>query len=360
MSILENREFYFIAFFFGVWLLSWILSRAVLKWASFFGILDIPDSARKIHDKPLPKLGGFGIFLSFSIGIAALYALGGAAEVTSAKLLGLFFGGFILIVGGVLDDKFDLKPRQQIIFPIMAAAAAILGGMHISYITNPFGGSIILDQYKIGAYPVFGSLLVFFWILGLSYATKFLDGLDGLVTGVSAIAGFIIFALSLLPALSQTTTAFLALIFSAAALGFLPLNFNPAKIFLGEGGSTFAGFMIASLAVVSGGKIATALLVLGIAVLDAAWVIGERLLRRHSPFRGDQKHLHFRLLRLGLSQRQVVLTFYLLAVLFGAAAVFLQSLGKLLVLAILAVATFAAAGVVLIISSRNRELGAKD
>ena len=330
-----TREIYFIIFFIGAFALSNLLTRAVRKIAEHYDIADYPDLPRKIHETPRPKLGGLAVFFTFVIGVVLLAAAAGISEVSAAKIVGVVLGGLILVIGGILDDKYDLHAKHQIWFPVAASLLVVLSGTHISYITSPFGGDIILDQYKIGGYPLFGSLLVFAWILGLTYTTKFLDGMDGLTTGISAIAGLVIFGVSLSPEVNQTTTALLALIFAGAALGFLPFNFFPAKIFLGEGGSTFTGFLIAALAVISGAKIATALLVLGIPVLDAAWVIVQRLLSKGSPFRGDNKHLHYRLLDIGLTQRQAVALLYFLSAVFGFVAVFLQSLGKLVALGIL-------------------------
>ncbi len=335
--IILNREFYFVIFFLGTLVLSFFLTKGIKRLALSLGIEDQPDLARKIHRESRPKLGGVAIFFSFVLGLLVLAAGGGTVEVRGLQLAGFVLGGAILVIGGVLDDKYNLPASRQIWFPVAAAALVVLSGTHISYITNPLGGPIILDQYKILGYPVLGSLLVFAWILGLTYTTKFLDGMDGLVAGISGIAALAIFVLSLGPAVNQTTTAFLALLLAGAVFGFLPHNFYPAKIFLGEGGSIFTGFMIAVLAVISGGKIATALLVLGIPVLDTAWVIVQRVWFRASPFVGDNKHLHFRLLDIGLSQRQAVLLLYFLAATFGGIAVFLQSLGKLVALIILSI-----------------------
>lgn len=331
----RSQALYFSLFFVGTFVFSFFFTRTVRYLADHFGLHDFPDKDRKIHQEPKPKLGGLAIFFSFVLAVVLLAVVGGTQEISGSRLAGLVVGGAILIIGGILDDKYDLSPPKQIIFSILAALVVVATGTHISFITSPWGGHIILDQYKVMGYPVFGGLLVFFWILGMIYTTKFLDGMDGLVTGISGIAGLVIFGLSLAPAVRQTTTALLSIIFAAACFGFLRHNFHPAKIFLGEGGSTFTGFMIGTLAVISGGKIATALLVLGIPVLDVAWVIVQRLWFRSSPFRGDRKHLHFRLLDIGLSQKQAVLLLYLISALFGGLGIFLQSLGKLVALGIL-------------------------
>ena len=345
----------FLVFFAGTLVLSFFLTRLIRAIARHLDIHDIPDQDRKIHTRPVPKLGGLAIFLSFLLALVVLAVFGLTSEIAGIRIAGFIIGGAILIIGGILDDKYDLSPAKQILFPVMAAAVVVLSGTHISYITNPLGGAVILDQFKIGTFPVLGSLVVFAWILGMTYTTKFLDGMDGLVAGISGIAGLVIFGLSLVPAVSQTTTALIALVFAAAAFGFLPFNFHPARIFLGEGGSTFTGFMIGVLAVISGGKIATALLVLGIPILDAAWVIVRRLWFGASPFRGDKRHLHFRLLDIGLSQRQAVLLLYLLSAVFGGVAVFLQSWGKLVALGILAGVMLVLAMIVIVIyRKKNR------
>src|SRR3989344_4916509 len=330
-----NREIYFLLFFVGTVILAIIMTRIVIRLALRFNIVDSPDQPRKIHSVARPKLGGLAIFLTFVIGVGELAMTVGTGEISGRRLFGVILGGLFLLIGGVLDDKYNLRPSQQIWFPVFAALAVVVFGNHLSLVTNPLGGAFVLDQAKLWGYPILGSILVFAWVLGMIYTTKFLDGMDGLVSGVSVIAGLVIFALALKLEVGQTTNAFLALIFAATCLGFLFFNFHPAKIFLGEAGSTLTGFFIAVLAVVSGAKIASALLVLGIPVLDVAWVIVQRLWLRSSPFVGDNKHLHFRLLDIGLSQRKTVLFLYLLAAAFGGVAVFLQSGGKLLALLVL-------------------------
>lgn len=351
--LFANREIYFLITFFAVALFAFWLTGRVRRLAAYLGIRDVPDLPRKIHATPLPKLGGIAVFLSFLVGLLILGAGGGTDEISGLRIAALVLGGATLIIGGILDDKYNLKPKYQFLFPVAAALLAVVAGNHISYITNPLGGKIILDQYKFLSYPIWGSLLVFAWILGVTYTTKFLDGMDGLVSGISGIAGLVIFGLSLGPEVNQTTTAFLALIFAAACFGFLPHNFHPAKIFLGEGGSVFTGFMIGVLAVISGGKIATALLVLGIPVLDALWVIVRRLWFRSSLFVGDKKHLHFMLLDIGLSQRQAVLFLYFLATVFGGVAVFLQSFSKLVALLILGAVMIIIATAIMVLYKRR-------
>jgi len=187
------------------------------------------------------------------------------------------------------------------------------------------------------------------------YTTKLLDGLDGLVSGITIIGSIVLFFLSLTPGVIQPETALLCIILAGASLGFLFFNFHPAKIFLGETGSTFTGFMLGTLAIISGGKIATALLIMGIPILDVLWVIGRRLWQRQSPFRSaDRKHLHFRLLDIGFSHRGAVLFLYVVSAMFGSVALSVQGKYKLVVLVVLVIFMLVL-GAVVVLKARKKE-----
>jgi UDP-GlcNAc:undecaprenyl-phosphate GlcNAc-1-phosphate transferase len=316
--------------FFITFTISILSTLAIKSIAAKFNVIDSPDSARKIHKKAIPLLGGLAIGFSFFL---LLYFNSGeilARGLTYAHLLSFFLGALVIIIGGALDDIFDLTPRQQIIFPLLACLLVLLGGIGIIKISNPWGGLF----YFGGLISAFATVV---WLLGMMYTTKLLDGVDGLVSGLGAISGLIIFLFTTTTKYYQPDVGLMALIFSAACLGFLIFNFYPAKIFLGEAGSLLVGYIIGILAIISGGKIAIALLIMGIPVLDVAWTILRRLLKRQNPFTmPDKMHLHHRLLAAGLSQRQTVFIYYFLASAFGLAALFLQSRGKLLALGILA------------------------
>lgn len=328
------------------------LSLVIKKLALKFKIVDSPlgnEAERKVHLKPIPLLGGIGIFLAFFIVAIFLafqtdYLVG--KNISLASLWGVFAGGLFLMVGGFLDDKYNLAPSKQIIWPILAALSLIFAGVGPAVITNPFGGVFHLDAYswplfewseKIFYFVLLTDILTFVWLMGMMYTTKFLDGLDGLVSGITTIACVIIFFLSIATEYFQPDTALLAIITAGACLGFLFFNFHPAKIFLGEGGSLFTGFMLGTLAIIAGGKIATALLIMGIPILDVAWVIIRRtFIEKKSPFKtSDRKHLHYRLLDIGLSHRGTVIFLWLVAGLFGITTLFLQSKQKLLTLGLL-------------------------
>lgn len=327
----------FIALFVIAILLSAALVPLVKKLAFRIGAVDVPNSPRKIHKTPTALFGGLAIFLSFFI-VLGLYILIFQPDLNIVPMrfyVGMFVGGLILMIGGLLDDKYNLPNYAQIIFPVAATIAVILSGIGIgiTFISNPFGAPFDLSFKILG---LSGSVIfIFIFVLGMIYTTKFLDGLDGLSSGISVIASATLFFLSLAPTIEQNITASIAIILCGAILGFWFFNFNPATIFLGESGSTFLGFMLAVISVLLGAKIATAVLVMGIPILDVAWVIVRRLWFGTSPFKADRKHLHFRLLDLGFTQRQTVLTLYAIALAFGFVAVFLQSMGKLISMIIL-------------------------
>jgi len=324
--------------------LALVFVYPVRYFANKFNITDVP-APRKVHDKVMPLMGGIAVFLSFIISIFIFwdYLLDGVIEVK--HLIGIILASIIIMIGGVIDDRYNLRARYQIIFPILATIIVIVAGIGIKYITNPFGGFIHFDQYKILLFwydglpyyfTVFSDIFTFAWLLGMMYVTKLLDGLDGLASGIGVIGSFIIYFVSLYWDVANSATSILALIAAGSLLGFLVWNWHPAKIFLGEGGSVFIGFILGVLAIISGGKIATALLVMGLPILDVAWVIIRRLFFNHGRIaQADKKHLHHRLLDIGLSHRQAVIFLYLITGIFGLISISLHTMGKLTTLGIL-------------------------
>ncbi len=323
-----------------------------------FNIVDRPNKDRKIHKKNIPLLGGVSIFFTFFLVLFFFRDALVIGNLTPTHWLGFFISSSVLIVGGVLDDRFDLDPKYQIIFPLLAIAVILFSGINIEKITNPFGGGYIsLDQYKLVLFSIdfflLSGFLIFSWLIGMMYTTKLLDGLDGLVTGVVLIGSFIIFLFTITEKYYQADIALASLVLASACLGFLVFNWHPASIFLGEGGSLFLGFALGVLAIISGGKIAVALLVMGIPVLDLVWTIIRRLQKHQNPFKfSDREHLHFRILDTGIGQRKTVLLYYFISFSFGISALFLQSKGKLFALSILFAIMFV---VVLIFKRRDQK-----
>ncbi|HAZ16407.1 MAG TPA: hypothetical protein DCY49_00720 [Candidatus Jacksonbacteria bacterium] len=302
-------------------------------------IVDHPSGGRKHHTTPIPLGGGLACFVAFALVsfIAILFI--GEHEVVGKHLIGMTLGGLVLVIGGLIDDTYNLKPWHQCLFPFIAIAIVIASGIGLSAITNPFidgleGSEIIkLAQMKfeitrINGIPYYFTLpadsITFVWILGMVYTTKFLDGVDGLVAGVTAIgAGFLVIVGLFL---GQITSPLLGIILLGVMLGFLVFNFSPASIFLGEGGSTWAGFMLATLAILSEAKIAITLVVMGLAIIDVGVVIYKRLVKeKRSPFAGDRNHMHLRLLDMGFSAKRVSIVYYLFALVLGTAGLMLRN-----------------------------------
>lgn len=339
---MENVKFFYLIIFFSAFLLAFLLTLLVKKVAIKMDIVDKPYLERKVHKKAVPLLGGTAVFLTFFIILYFVRDKLTAGNLDMHHWIGFFAGACFLILGGFLDDKFNIHPKYQVIFPILAVLSVIAGGVEIEKITNPFGGFLELDNLKVpiiewgGAmryFMVISDGLIILWLLGMMYTTKLLDGLDGLVTGVVAIGAFVIFLFTMTTKYYQPDIGLASLALCAVSLGFLLFNWHPAKIFLGEGGSLFLGYALGVLAIISGGKIAVALLVMGIPVLDVVWTIIRRAAGKKNPFTiSDRLHLHFRLYDLGLGQKKTVLAYYFMAGVFGLLALFLQSQGKIMAL----------------------------
>ncbi len=334
---------YFIAFTITL-ILAVVFTLLVKKTALKLQIVDLPNQPRKIHKKPIPLLGGLAIFFSFTL-VLLYYSfftdLIIKDFILSKYIWGIIIAAGIIVLGGILDDKYNLKPKYQLVFPVLASIVIIAFGIGISHIRNPFGGLISFNNWHYTLFYLHGvpykitlvaDLFTFIWLLGMMYTTKLLDGLDGLLSGITIVGSLIIFAISISHEVAQYNTALIALILAGAFSGFLIFNWHPAKIFLGESGSLFAGLMLGTLAIISGSKVATTLLIMGIPILDVVWVIGRRIFAKRTISLADRKHLHFRLLDVGLTQRQAVIFYIVLTALFGSLALVLQTFGKLIAL----------------------------
>lgn len=322
--------------------ISVIFTLLITKLAKSLKIVDWPDQPRKIHPKPTPLLGGLAIFLSFNL-VIFLYLFFTdklSGETIGIKnLLGISLGTLFLVIGGILDDKYNLKPKWQIIWPVLSVLSVIVAGIGIDWVSNPFNeGIFYLNEYSFnvfwyGGFPykitLLADVFTLLWLMAMIYTTKLLDGLDGLVSGMTVISAVFIFLTSLNKGETiQSDVALLSMILLGVFAGFLVFNFNPASIFLGEGGSTMAGFLLGSLSIVSGSKVGVTLMLLSIPVLDFVWTIIRRLLDKRSPFStADDLHLHFRLIRVGFSVKQAVLFLYAIAIVFGTAIYYLQDYG---------------------------------
>jgi UDP-GlcNAc:undecaprenyl-phosphate GlcNAc-1-phosphate transferase len=323
----------YVVAFVAALVISAVLTPVVRRFALDHNIMAVPD-ARKIHLKPVAYLGGLAIFAGFLVPALAFLPLG-------RRFGALIIGVTILVVMGAIDDIRPLNPWLKLAFQFLAAGVVLGGGIGITDLTNPLGGTVSLaagrfavdwGSWHFHVTPIANALSIL-WLVGLANAVNFLDGLDGLAGGVSAIAAFTMFLLAISPQVNQPEVALLAIILCGSALGFLPFNFYPAKIFMGDSGAYFFGMTLGLIAIYSGAKLATASLVLGFTIFDTLWAVVRRVYHRTSPFKADRGHFHHLLLEAGFSQRRAVLTLYAVALVFGLVAVSSGSFAKLLMLA---------------------------
>jgi UDP-GlcNAc:undecaprenyl-phosphate GlcNAc-1-phosphate transferase len=310
-----------------------------------FSVVSIPRP-RDIHKNPIPRIGGAAIFISFLVTsfIAFLYLLDSRFGVgdwfgIDKHLAGIWFGGLIIVLSMLLDDIRGLRAWQKLVFQLLAALVVISSGVGINSLSNPFGKTIDLNAVYIPILKIDGityhfslwsDLLSLIWLVGMMNVINFVDGVDGLAAGITGISATVIFFLSISLGVNQPATAMLSIILAGAAVGFLVWNFPPAKIFMGDSGSMFFGYILAVIAIISGGKLATAFLVLGFPIIDGLLVAGGRILRHKNPFTTpDKTHLHHRFLQAGFSARQSIIALYLVSAGFGFLALHLKTLNKM-------------------------------
>ncbi len=287
-------------------------------------IVSMPGG-RRINEgdqRQVSKLGGVSLFLAFTITVLAaqLLPVPRLDPYEVIRLVGLLLGGAIIFVTGLLDDIYHFGSLPQFIGQFLAAAVAIAFQIFIEFFNNPLSG----EQTEAWPYIVTVALS-FFWLVGMMNTVNWLDGLDGLAGGVAFIAGTMLFinsAFRVEPA--QTSVSLLPLALMGSSLGFLLYNFYPARIFMG-GGAMYLGYLLATLSIIGGAKMATILLVMGLPLMDVAWQVVNRLRQGKSPFEGDRGHIHFRLLDIGFGQRQIVLVYYCLCAVFGVLSLVIES-----------------------------------
>ena len=268
------------------------------------------------------KLGGVAVYLGFTITIIVAQYLNvprfDSSEVI--RLSGLIIGGTFIIIVGVLDDIYELNAVTLGVCQIIAAGIAIVFQIFIEYVNNPLTG----QQTDPWAY-VITVVLSMFWFGLMMNTVNFMDGLDGLVDGVAFIAGAMLFingVFKLNP--PQVSVSLLPLALMGTSAGFLMFNFFPARIFLG-GGAIYLGYILGTLSVIGGAKMATILLVMGLPLMDLAWQVVRRMSEGRNPMHGDRGHLHFRLQDAGYSQRQIVIVYYFFCAFFGVLTLVLTS-----------------------------------
>ncbi len=324
---------YVLAFFIAL-AAAYILTPGVISLATRLGAMDAPDP-RKVHKKPVPRLGGLAIYLAFTV--AALSTVEMNMEMT-----GLLLGGTVIAIVGIIDDFKNLPAKVKLLGQIFAALILVAFDIRIDFISDPFGDFLYLEYLAVPA--------TIFWVVGLTNTVNLIDGLDGLAAGVSMIASVTI----ALVALQQgfLLVAVLTAALAGSAMGFLHYNFNPARIFMGDTGSMFLGYMLAGISIIGAVKSAATIalivpiLALGLPILDTAFAIIRRYRGGVPIFKPDRGHLHHRLLDLGFTQKQAVLLMYVISAVLGLSAIALtevsSSIAALIIVAVIAAVLFGA------------------
>ncbi len=288
-------------------------------------ITDNRKQTRHIHNKNISRFGGVAVIMAFILAILLDRHL-----IITSQIAGLIFASLVIVAIGVWDDLRELGWKTQLFLQVITVGSMFFFGFGLTYISNPFGGIIYLDSNVF--LKVFAAIFVVIWILLMTNAMNWIDGIDGLSGNITLIAVLAIFLLSLKPEVNQPPIAIIAVVLAGAIMGFLLFNFYPAKIFAGTSGAMFFGFILAMLSIIAGAKIATTLLVVAIPVIDALWVILERIKARESIFNPDGRHIHHRLLEFGWSQRKITIFFCITTMIVGIAALGTHAMGKALAL----------------------------
>jgi UDP-GlcNAc:undecaprenyl-phosphate GlcNAc-1-phosphate transferase len=331
-------------------LLAPVVRRVVLR----YEIVDRPD-ARRVNTIPVPRGGGLAVSAAFLLVSSFFLLINQDADIVSvpvslapSQVAGLLLGGAIAAGLGAIDDLYDLRARYQLIGQVVLACGAVALGITIDFVTNPFG-----PDFQFSG-PIAAGLTVF-WIVGMINSINWIDGLDGLSSGVAFIAAVTLGIISLTPQVGQPPQfgqpliAVLCFALAGVLLGFLRWNFHPASIFTGTSGVQFVGYTLAVLAILGTAKVAVALLVLGVPIIDTFWIIVRRVSQGGSPFTPDRGHIHHRLLDLGLSHRQTVLAIYGICLVLAVLSMLLSGVTQLYAF----LGVFVAFGLVLFLPTRG-------
>lgn len=295
--------------FLAAFAITFLQMPFTIKFAKKKGFLDVPKDNRRVHKKPIPVGGGIAMVISVSILMLFFLPINKGLVMT-------LIASLIIAISGLYDDKKGLSPKLKFIFQILAAVILIIGGMKIEFVTNPFDSNDALLILNMLSIPV-----TIFWVCGITNTINLIDGLDGLASGVSMICAISMFFITY--NMGRYDVSLVCALVAGACLGFLPFNFNPAKIFMGDTGALYLGFMLSYISISGFLKQAAILmifvpvLILGVPVFDTAFAMVRRKLSGKSMVEADKGHLHHRLLKMGLNQRQTVVILYSISAIFG-------------------------------------------
>lgn len=310
-------------------LLTFITTPIVKVMAIRLGVVDIPKDDRRMHKRTIPRMGGLAMFYGFIVSVIVFIKL-------EPKLIGILLGTVIIVAMGIIDDKFTLKARIKFPVQIIAAIVPVLFGLSIRFIKLPLIGPIVIPS-------PWSEILTVLWIVAITNAVNLIDGLDGLAAGISSIASISILFISLI--MGGFESAFIATALVGCCLGFLPFNMNPAKIFMGDTGANFLGFILATLSVMGAFKSYAVIsfvfpfLVLGLPIFDTLFAIIRRILKHQPIMSADRGHLHHRLIDMGFNQKQTVSILYSASCILGLSATVMAARGMVKGLILIAALT---------------------
>jgi len=307
----------FISYLLGVFIVPF-----VIDWSQKGGLVDLPNE-RKIHTTPISRLGGVAIWLSTMLTFLFLVLL--SYYPYGSLLSGILLGGSLMFLLGLIDDIYNLDAKFKLVIQLSIATIVYLLGVKIDTLFNPFGAAINLG---VLSYPI--TLL---WIVGITNAVNFIDGVDGLAGSVISVNSIALALIAVAMTPAQPITALIAFILAGSMLAFLTLSFNPAKIFMGDSGALFSGFLLATLSiagVMKGATLAILLpfLVLAVPIMDITYSSLRRILKGSSPFVADAEHIHHKLLKAGFSQKKTVAILTSVAIVGGAIATYFTGVMK--------------------------------
>jgi UDP-GlcNAc:undecaprenyl-phosphate GlcNAc-1-phosphate transferase len=297
--------------------MSLFATPLIIKVAHHVGAIDVPNDERRVHTKPIPRLGGLAIFISVMLSLLIFI------DLPTTKLLGIMIGSLVIVFLGFIDDIAPIKAKYKLMVQVLAAFILVFSDIRITGISSFFNlqQTIYVDEFLSTAITVL-------WIVGITNTLNLIDGLDGLSGGVSTISALTLAYVAFIN--GRIDIAIITLIIAGACLGFLPYNFNPARIFMGDTGALFLGFILSAISIEGTIKSATAItffapvLALGLPIFDTFFSIVRRTANGKHPFEADKGHLHHRILSMGFGQKRTVLMLYLINTLLGLGGVFLM------------------------------------
>ena len=298
-----------------------LIATPVVKSLAFkIGAVDVPKDNRRMHKHPIPRMGGLAIFFGFMLSVLIFLPL-------NEQLRGMLLGSVIIVILGIFDDIYALPAKPKFLVQILAALVAVMAGNKVEFLSNPniFSSN---PYWELGILSIPFSVL---WIVAITNAVNLIDGLDGLACGVSTISSMTLLVIALV--VSEPQIAILMGALAGACIGFLPYNLNPAKIFMGDTGSTFLGYILAVVSINGLFKFAAIIsfavpfLLLGLPIFDTCFAILRRISKGQSPMTADRGHIHHRLIDMGLTQKQAVAVLYVVSAILGLSAVVLTTNG---------------------------------